>query len=304
MDGSATYCDWIAVDWGTTCLRVWAMSADGREIARAKSNKGMSTLAPDEFEGALLELIDPWLGAVTTDVIACGMVGSRQGWIEAAYSPVPCHPLTENLAQPTTSDSRISVKIISGIKQDTPADVMRGEETQIAGFIAKNKDWDGVLCLPGTHTKWVHISAGEIVSFQTFMTGEIFATLSQHSVLRHSVDSDGWDDTAFAEAIRDAMAKPERLAARLFSLRSQGLLQGLSNAAAKAQLSGQLIGSELAAARPYWLGQQVAVIGSDALSDIYVTALSAQGVQATNTDGTALTLAGLTAAFAKIREPA
>ncbi len=302
MDGSAKYCDWIAVDWGTSHLRAWAMSDTGDVIAHAKSTNGMGVLNRDQYSDALIELVDAWLGSTITPVVACGMVGSRQGWVEAPYQTVPCKPATDHLVKPNSADTRCDIHIISGVKQDAPADVMRGEETQIAGFIAKNPNWDGVLCLPGTHTKWVHISAGEIVSFQTFMTGEMFAALSEHSVLRHSVETSDWDSTAFEDAVADAIAKPERLAARLFSLRAQGLLHNLSNAEAKSSLSGQLIGSELAAARPYWLGQNVAIVGADRLSDIYAHALKLQGVVAENTDGEEMTLAGLTAAYSNLRE--
>lgn len=302
MGGSATYCDWIAVDWGTSCLRTWAMAADGTVIATACSDQGMSTLTPDTFETALLGLIEPWIGGASVSVVACGMVGSRQGWCEAPYQTVPCAPLGTGLVQPTARESKLSVNIIAGVKQENPADVMRGEETQIAGFIAKNPDWDGVLCLPGTHTKWVHISAGEIVSFQTFMTGEIFAAMTNHTVLKHSVDTEDWDIDAFNDAVSDAISKPERLAARLFSLRAEGLLNDLSPAAARARLSGQLIGAEFAAARPYWLGQNVAIIGADALSSIYADALLLQGVRATLTDGQELTLAGLTAAYQQLKD--
>jgi hypothetical protein len=87
---------------------------------------------------------------------------------------------------------------------------MRGEETQIAGFLAQNPGFDGVLCLPGTHTKWVHISAGEVVSFRSFMTGELFATVGPHSVLRHSV-GEGWDDAAFGRGrLRCPLAARDR----------------------------------------------------------------------------------------------
>ncbi|MEM9551586.1 MAG: 2-dehydro-3-deoxygalactonokinase, partial [Pseudomonadota bacterium] len=187
-------------------------------------------------------------------------------------------------------------------RQNAPADVMRGEETQIAGFIALNPGWDGVICLPGTHTKWAEISAGEVVSFQTFMTGEMFALLGQESVLRHSVGSDGWDAVAFVEAIADAIARPERLAAQLFSVRARDLLEGTAPAVARSRLSGMLIGAELAAARPYWLGQQIAVIGAAASAKPYADALVAQGAPATIADASRMTLAGLTAAHRALKE--
>lgn len=292
--------DWIAVDWGTTHMRAWAMSASGTVLAAATSDQGMGKLQRDGFEPALLDAIGDWINGPMT-VIACGMVGSRQGWVEAPYTAAPCPALSERFVKAPTYTPDLSVHVIPGIKQVKPADVMRGEETQIAGFLARNKNWDGILCLPGTHTKWVHISADEVVSFQTFMTGELFATLTGHTVLRHSIAADGWDDAAFSDGLSDAMARPEKLAARLFSLRAEGLLNGVSGATARARLSGLLIGAELAAAKPYWLGQQIAVIGAGSLAKTYVTALAAQHAPATQVQGEAITIAGLTAAYRQLK---
>lgn len=292
--------DWIAVDWGTTHMRAWAMSASGTVLAAATSDQGMGKLQRDGFEPALLDAIGGWINGPMT-VIACGMVGSRQGWVEAPYTATPCPALSERFVKAPTYTPDLSVHVIPGIKQVKPADVMRGEETQIAGFLARNKNWDGILCLPGTHTKWVHISADEVVSFQTFMTGELFATLTGHTVLRHSIAADGWDDAAFSDGLSDAMARPEKLAARLFSLRAEGLLNGVSGATARARLSGLLIGAELAAAKPYWLGQQIAVIGAGSLAKTYVTALAAQHAPATQVQGEAITIAGLTAAYRQLK---
>ena len=294
MDAAPLCPSWIAVDWGTSNLRAWAMDADGAPLATRTSAQGMGSVAPAAFEDTLRAAVADWLHGPMT-VIACGMVGSRQGWVEAPYATAPCTPACTTVQAPTRKDD-LTVHIIAGVKQTDPADVMRGEETQIAGFIALNPHWDGVICLPGTHTKWVHISAGEIVSFRTFMTGELYALLSGASILRHSI-TDGWDDTAFADALTDAMAKPEALAARLFQIRAMDLLHGRAGGAAKARLSGLLIGAELAAARPYWLGQQVAVIGGRDVAGHYVTALQTQGVPVTTTDATQMTLQGLQAAY-------
>lgn len=292
MTASAT--EWIAVDWGTSNLRVWAMQGT-RVLARAASSAGMAGLARDGFGPALAELIDDWDVPHETPVIACGMVGSRQGWAEAPYRSVPCTPLDAGLIKVPNTDR--NVRIVPGLKQDTPADVMRGEETQIAGFLALNAGWDGVICLPGTHAKWVQISAGEVISFQTFMTGELFALISGHSVLRHSVATDAWDADAFAQAVSDTLSRPERLAAALFAIRAGDLLQATPPATSRARLSGLLIGAELAAARPYWLGQNVAIVGADTTARHYVDALAAQGVPATHADAERMTLAGLTAAY-------
>ncbi|MBQ2262574.1 MAG: 2-dehydro-3-deoxygalactonokinase [Loktanella sp.] len=291
---------WIAVDWGTSNMRAWALSASGSVLAQARSDKGMGGLTKAEFEPALLALVDDWLDG-PTPVIACGMVGARQGWVEAPYAATPCPPLSSGFARVASNDPRLDVYVIPGVKQMQPADVMRGEETQIAGYLAQNPNWDGVICLPGTHTKWAHISAGEIVSFQTFMTGEFFATLASHTVLRHSVAQDGWDDAAFETGLSDAYARPEKLAGRLFSLRAEGLLHDLPGSSARARLSGLLIGAELASAKPYWLGQQIAVIGAGALASLYVKALAMQAVFATQVNAEAATLAGLTAAYRQLK---
>lgn len=292
--------DWIAVDWGTSNMRAWAMSASGTILADATCADGMGKLTKAEFEPALMQIAGGWINGPTT-VIACGMVGSRQGWVEAPYAAVPCPALPESFVQAHTANPDLQVHVIPGIKQTDPADVMRGEETQIAGFLARNPNWDGVICLPGTHTKWVHVSADEVVSFQTFMTGEMFDTIAKKTILRHSMTTDGWDDDAFQTGLGDAMARPEKLAARLFSLRANDLLHDVASGTARARLSGLLIGAELAAAKPYWLGQQIAVIGEGSLSKLYVTALAQQSAPATQVQAAAITVAGLTAAYRRLK---
>jgi 2-dehydro-3-deoxygalactonokinase len=288
--------DWIAVDWGTSHLRAYAMRGTDC-LDRAQSSDGMGTLAPAAFEGAFLSLVGGWLlDNGPLPVIACGMVGSRQGWVEAPYRSVPCAPVGGPLVQAPTRDPRLHVHIVAGLKQTRPADVLRGEETQIAGFLARNPGWDGVICLPGTHSKWAHVSAGEVVSFQTYLTGEMFALLSEQSVLRHSLS--GWNAAGFDAGLAQGLERPEWLLARLFALRAEGLVAGLDPATARARLSGLLIGAELAGARPYWLGQRVAVIGADGVAMLYAQGLRSLSVPVTVQDVTEMTLAGLSAARA------
>ncbi len=292
--------DWVAVDWGTSQLRLWMMQADGTVLDSRTSDKGMGQLTPTQFEPALTEL----LGDLPTDrripVICCGMVGAKQGWTEAPYVEVPCKaPGPAEAVRLKTA--RFDVFILPGVKQSRQPDVMRGEETQIAGFLAVEPEFDGILCLPGTHTKWAHISAQEIVSFRTFMTGELFDLVSKQSVLRHTVQADGWDQSTFEEAVSDAMARPADISAKLFALRAESLLQSLPAHIAKSRLSGFLIGLELAAARPYWLGQEVVLIGNAAFSNAYKSALDAQFVQTRLADAQTITLQGLQAAYTALR---
>ena len=293
--------EWIAVDWGTTNLRAFAIGRGG-VVAQVTSDDGMGKLDKDGFEPALLRLIGPWLAeGRVTEVVACGMVGSRQGWHEAPYRAVPCAPLDPgSLVTAPTRDARIRVRLVPGLKQVQPADVMRGEETQIAGALALMPGFDGVICLPGTHSKWAHLSAGEVVSFQTYLTGEMFALLSQASVLRHGMQGEGWDEAAFDAGVSDALSRPERIGAKLFGIRAEGLISGLPAAAARARLSGLLIGMELAAARPYWLGQAVVIVGSEGISASYSRALKALGVESRLVKGGDAVLAGLAVTRAKV----
>ena len=295
--------DWIGVDWGTSRLRAWAFAADGTELAATRSDSGMGGLARDAFEPALLALVGDWLpqGQVTP-VIACGMVGARQGWAEADYVQAPCPPpgAEAGLRVPATDD-RIAVTILPGVAQTRPADVMRGEETQVAGFLAAHPAFDGTLCLPGTHSKWVQVSTGEIVSFRTVMTGDLFAALSAHTVLKHSIGA-GEDRAAFLDAVADAMARPEALTARLFTIRAEGLLGDLAPGVASSRASGLLIGAEIAGARGYWLGTRLAIIGSGPLADLYADALGAQGVAVERAEAEEMVVAGLKAARAAMVE--
>lgn len=292
MNGQSTYADWIAVDWGTTHLRAYAMTGDEVK-AEAQSADGMGNLDRHGFEPALLRLIGPWLGQGRTTVVACGMVGARQGWVEAPYVSVPVLPTKLAAVSAPVADPRLVVRVVPGLSQPNPADVMRGEETQIAGFLTGDPGFDGVICLPGTHAKWVRISAEEVVSFQTCMTGELFQLLSATSVLRHSIAETGHDDEAFLEAVGETISRPERLGQRLFGLRAENVLRGLSPVAARSRLSGYLIGAELAATKPYWLGHEVALVGTPALCAAYSAALKAQGVEARVHDAAPLTRAGL-----------
>ena len=298
MGGSPS---WIAVDWGTTHLRVWLMSDDGGVLDRRDSGEGMGSLTCGQFEPVLNNLLSDVPDDARLPAIVCGMAGSRQGWAEAPYIAVPCAPPGSAVATRVAA-ANWNVSILPGVKQSSPADVMRGEETQIAGFLVSEPNFDGILCLPGTHNKWVHISAGEIVSFRTFMTGEIFALLASQSVLRHSVDTSDWDETVFMEAISNTLSRPSDLAAKLFSLRAEGLLYDLPAAKARSRLSALLIGAELSASKPYWLGQQVVILGEGAVAQAYKTALNSQGVTVRCVDAERMTLAGLTAAFNDLKE--
>uniref|UniRef100_UPI00257C9DDE 2-dehydro-3-deoxygalactonokinase n=1 Tax=Thioclava sp. UBA3469 TaxID=1947693 RepID=UPI00257C9DDE len=206
--------DWIAADWGTTHLRVWAMR--GREVLdRRSSEQGMGKLTPAEFGPVLEDAVAGWGAA---PVVTCGMVGSRQGWAEAPYAPVPCAAQPRLVRVP--DHAARPVYIACGLRQDSPPDVMRGEETQIAGFLLRNPGFEGTICLPGTHTKWVALRAGRIERFRSCMTGEIYDLLAHRSVLRHTIGEGCQDMAAFDAAVAEALADPAAAYGALFALRA------------------------------------------------------------------------------------
>ncbi len=293
---------WVAADWGTSHLRLWPMGADGVPLRRIDSDKGMSSLSASEYEQTLSALLEPYRDPnKALDVLCCGMAGSRQGWTEAPYALAPCAPPSFDTAtRVETQDARLRVYILSGVKQAEPADVMRGEETQIAGVLAEHPELDGVICLPGTHTKWVSVKDGQITGFATFLSGELFQLVSQHSVLRHTLAQKGWDVDAFKAGCRDGAAAPNRLANALFGLRAGALLNDLDPVAARSRASGYLLGMEIEALRAEWQGRSVVIVGENEIAQAYATALDLQGATAEITDAEKVTLAGLSAARAQM----
>ena len=294
---------WIAADWGTTHMRAWAIGEEDNVLAFRESNEGMKDLQQNEFEPVLLRLIESWLDeAKVTTVMACGMVGAKQGWVETPYLKTPCIPIDNSqLTVATTSDGRIRVNLVPGVMQNKPADIMRGEETQIAGFININPDFNGVVCLPGTHAKWVSIKDREIKNFKTFMTGELFGVISNHTLIRHSISIKGWNHASFEIGVHEGFKNPGSIASNLFSLRSESIVNDSDRYEARSRLSGLLLGLELNGAQSYWKNNNVTLIGSELLSNIYYQGIEILGGQSNLFSLEAATLSGLSSAYKEIR---
>jgi 2-dehydro-3-deoxygalactonokinase len=290
---------WVAVDWGTTNIRIWAIDSSDNVIAYSESDEGMKDLQQNEFEPVLLNLIGNWLdGDRVTPVIACGMVGARQGWLETPYQKAPCVPINiKKLTVVSTTDARIQVNVIPGIKQHYPADIMRGEETQIAGFLKVNPEFDGIVCLPGTHIKWAKVSKYKVEKFTTFMTGELFDVISVNTLLSHSIGDNGWHQSSFEKGIMNGFKNPSLIAAETFSLRAESILNGVDSKNTRSKLSGLLIGIELHATKNYWQGNKVIIIGSEVLIKHYSKALQLVGGESDSFNAEVATLAGLRYAY-------
>lgn len=295
--------DWIAADWGTTQLRLWAMTGEGIALAEARLPRGMGSLVPTDYEDVLAAAIADWRAKdQVIPVLVCGMAGARSGWREAPYLEAPCS-LSDiaGRAIQVPTEGALDVRILPGVSlaRDGRFDVMRGEETQLLGLIDAEPTFAGIACLPGTHAKWARLADGRLLTFTTFMTGEVFSLLAERSVLRHTVggSEDGWDEAAFAQGVEQGLAAPERLTASLFTLRAEGLVAGTAAPVLRARLSGLLIGVEIAAATAEIdAGAPVAVIGSGRLGALYARALAIAGLPAQAHSGEALARAGLVAA--------
>jgi 2-dehydro-3-deoxygalactonokinase len=291
---------WIGVDWGTSHMRAYAMAEDGGVAAQA-SGPGMRSLVGGDFEGALLGAIGGWLGGWRGQrplpVVLCGMVGSRQGWQEARYLPVPqdLGALGGALTAVDTRDKRLQAFLVPGLAQHDPFDVMRGEETQLAGYLAQDGQAD-LVCLPGTHAKWAQLRGNRVTHFTTAMTGELFELLSERSILalsmRQGSADEGMDAQAFADAVQQSYHAPQGLMSALFSVRAEGLLRHEDGARARGRLSGLLIGAELAGVR-LCAGRRVALIGEPALCAAYRDGLALVGLDGEVMDGRSMVLAGL-----------
>ena len=291
----------LACDWGATNLRAWTLDGQGGVVTQRDFPLGVSRLVPGEAARRFQAEVRPALGAESLPAILCGMIGSNVGWITAAY--VDCPAGLSDLAGKLTAATD-NVRIIPGLRCDGIAaapDVMRGEETQIFGWLAQHPDRQAgrqLLCHPGTHAKWVLIDDGRIVRFVTAMTGELFAVLGQHSLLKSDASAD--DDAAFDTGVA-AAGGGDALAARLFSARSRVVGGGADAASTPSYLSGLLIGAEVAAV-PRLLGAgaaRVALLGDATLCTRYARALSDKGVESDVFDGEAAAVAGLWALSAR-----
>ena len=260
---------WIAVDWGTTSFRAYLM-VNNDVLENVETNDGMKFVQNQHFENTLVSLIEPWLDHKNKiEILASGMVGSKQGWIEAPYQKTPCNLNNIEFISPSVKDNRFSLKIFSGISQRNVPDVMRGEETQIAGFLYDNPNFNGSICLPGTHSKWVKIENGNIINFKTFMTGELFEIISKNSVLIHSVTSDKILKNELMKAVYEIFKEPEVFGNALFQLRADDLLNSRGSEIYKSKLSGYLLGLELLGSLGFWEKKDIVLIGKADLIELY-----------------------------------
>jgi len=256
----------ISLDWGTSALRAFRLGENGAVLETRHRPWGIMNLPPSTesvanpepsaaFERALQDTCGDWLAAAPgLPLLACGMVGSAQGWREAAYLPTPASldALGHGLVQ-VARPGGAPLHIVPGLlQQGTLPNVMRGEETQVLGVLAGlalPADAPVLIGLPGTHSKWVLARGGRIEQFHTFMTGEVFAALRGHTILGKTMQAAATpDDEAFVRGLNVARGSDAALGllSHIFSTRTLGLTGSLAPTAQADYLSGLLIGHEIA----------------------------------------------------------
>ena len=295
----------LACDWGTTNLRAWTLDSEGRVLQSRDFALGVSRLKPGEAAQRFQDEVQPALDAYDLPAVLCGMVGSNLGWTTAPY--LDCPVGLDDLARELVAAEAHAawVRIVPGVRGEGLAgagDVMRGEETQLFGWLALHPDrarGRHVVCHPGTHAKWMVVEEGRLARFATCMTGELYAVLSKHSVLRSEAAAD--DPGAFAEGLA-AAGDGAALAARLFTARARVVGKGKPAAGTASYLSGLLIGAE-AASLPGLLGlpasTPIALLGDAKLCSLYRQAFEARGLPSETFDGEAAATAGLFALYRK-----
>jgi 2-dehydro-3-deoxygalactonokinase len=269
----------LALDWGTSSLRGALLDTQGQVLQERSFARGIRTVAPGEFATVFEAHFGDWMRATGTFCLIAGMAGSQQGWKEAPYCACPAgfDEVAARLAWITPK----RIAIVPGLRCENEGqlDVMRGEETQVFGALQLLGLQDGLLVLPGTHSKWVDVRAGQITHFATFMTGEFYALLRQHSILARTlpeVDGDtDWD--AFDQGVALALRSHNSLLHTAFSVRTLSLFGRMAAASLPSYLSGLVIGEEIRT-QSLDTGCRVILVGSDGLTQRYARALAQRHV--------------------------
>ncbi|MCK1362725.1 2-dehydro-3-deoxygalactonokinase [Bradyrhizobium sp. 199] len=296
---------YVAVDWGTSSFRLWLIDRTGKVLAERRSDEGMLAAAQTGFPAVLQAHLAAVEAPIHLPVLVCGMAGAKTGWVEAGYVDTPA-PLSSILKQAARVPGEArEIRILPGIAQrDTKApDVMRGEETQLLGALGLDAVGEALVCMPGTHSKWVRVKGGIVERFSTFMTGELFSVISRESILSLAVAGaeEAEDVASFKAAVKAAYAAPAFAANLLFGARSRQLLFGGTPAAARETLSGTLIGVELAAGLSGTVPQAgIELIASGRLAMLYRLAFEALSVAVTPNDAEEAVRRGLSIAAAAI----
>lgn len=287
----------IAIDWGTSNFRAFLVDrASGECLDSHRSDAGLRSLSSEEFPHYCRAQVGAWREDGRVPVYLSGMVGSARGWCEAPQLDVPASA-AELAAGLMAVPGLPNAWIVPGLKviRDDHVDVMRGEEVQAFGALALRKATSGLCCLPGTHSKWVHLEGERLTDFTTAMTGELFHAVRFHTLPGEpSRERAAFDEAGFRQGLQ-AATHPDGPLHALFEARSRHLYAGLSAEAIGGFISGVLIGNEVLSQRKRWRDTSVTLIGSTSLNSLYRMALEWAGGSVIEISSDDATLSGLCA---------
>lgn len=311
--GTAAYI--VTGMWGTSNLTLSLLNAETGLMVTEKVGPGIAMLDGRSPEDALFGLIEAWRHQYNiVSIQLSGMVGSNIGWIEVPYleCPLDIRSVAESTFEIAAQDLPVSiVPGLSCLNSFGHPDVMRGEETELLSWAANATTTqlkNSVLCIPGTHAKWVQVKDGQIASFFTSVVGEVYQVISANGVLakphyQKSVQS----STAFLQAIKDIADKPQNLLHLLFTTRANTVIGKFTSADATDYLSGLLIGADLNAAIDCFgletmRSNVVPLIGAKYLTERYKQGLAHWGVNVKTLDAAEIGAKGLYSVYCANRK--
>ncbi len=268
----------IALDWGTTSFRAYLVNADGTVKDQFVDSEGILAVKDGGFEAVLESHIGSWDKSLS--VVAAGMITSRQGWIELPYAECPAGPaeLAKHIHVHTAKSGR-KIHFLTGLHLaggDLGHDVMRSEETQVFGSLDLGAQH---FVTPGTHSKWIDVVDDKITHFATYVTGEMFSLLRNHSILGRLMTSDADHEQTFLKGVDRALADPAGFLHSLFSVRSLGLFNAVALENLASYLSGIVIGTEVAHATQHNdRAARYVVLASQGIGTRYVRAMKHAGL--------------------------
>ncbi|WP_234496525.1 2-dehydro-3-deoxygalactonokinase [Vibrio maritimus] len=294
MTDESADASWLVIDWGTTNFRAFAMSSSGKVIKRKEAKKGLLQVKQGEFANELKRLLESWLPNYTSlPVFMAGMVGSQQGWVDVPYAATPVdlnelagqgHSFILPWGAPATIYPGVCHKRGKG-----QYDVMRGEEVQLIGAASLLGESTFHAVMPGTHSKYALMEDSCLKAFSTFMTGEMYSVLSQHTILGRGLSTDTASKSAKAFLKGVEESSPEQLTRQLFLVRTHRLFENLKQEEVLDYLSGLLIGHEIKSVATLIsskdLTKPVNIIGSHGLNEKYQLAFNAVGLTSQILDG-------------------
>ena len=294
----------IAVDWGSTSFRAYLLDEQLNCVDKVSNANGVFKLKKS-FVETLQEACGAWISkGDVSEVLLAGMAGSRNGWVETAYSQCPVSAVEHKSgAVDLDTEFALQVQVLPGVQGQSPCgfpDVMRGEEVQLFGALEYLDKESAIVCLPGTHSKWVKLQDGKITVFATLMTGELFALLREHSSIGTLVTDEEFDKTSFLQGAHDQMQAEKTAAGKvglshsLFSVRARAVSNSLHASSIFSYLSGLIIADEISTASSLFnLDQEVVVITDKKLSAAYSHALKAANIKAVFIDSETAFLQGI-----------